>query len=82
MFYVLGGGKLKLAQGIRVLTDDEERWLAIGCGLDKTFVCEFDSENAFVIQTTQKLSERVKEQFTVTHWANFDRNSLFTYCRK
>ena len=39
--FVLGGGPITA----QALTDDEEKRLAAGLGLDETYECEYDPEN-------------------------------------
>ena len=71
LFVILGAGKLVLPSGIRELTDDEKRWFAIGCGLDQSFECVWDSEKDMLVQTNRKLNEE-QEQDTVIHCADSD----------
>ena len=63
-FVLLGSGEITLPEGVRYLTDEEKRWLAIGHGFDKEYQCEFDSEKNILVQTNRKIKEN--QQVTVT----------------
>ena len=43
-----------MPKGVRYLTDDEKRWLAVGSGKDKEFECEYDSEATLNILQTNR----------------------------
>ena len=58
IFNVTGAGKLKLPKGTRYLNEDEERMLAVGMGLDKSFQCEWDSEKNFFVKSDKKLGQK------------------------
>ena len=54
-FYVLiGSGEIVLPEGVRHLTEDEERWVSVSGGKDKEYVCEFDSESTMVLTQTDR----------------------------
>ena len=50
-FVLIGSGKITLPEGVRYLTDDEKRWLAIGHGKDKNYECQWDTEADLMVQT-------------------------------
>ena len=47
-----------MPKGTRYLNEDEERMLAVGMGLDKSFQCEWDSEQNFFVQSDRKLGQK------------------------
>ena len=55
IFLISGAGKLKLPDGVRPLTDQEQRWFSIGEGKNQTHESEFDGERAIGIQNNQKI---------------------------